>query len=213
MKDKANIGKVVKWIARGLFILSCLCFCFYFCIRSSWKEVLAEEQMIEMVRELETSRQVPRGVKEKLVKIYPSILKEGVTSHIVDGLVGETSNELCPCRDVVRMLHLDFTKGTRSMSGFYEISLIWEIESRVSQEQCLNYYLEHIGFIKSKGVWEVAKVKYGKPLEEITDEQEFELILSMRNPSLYNKIRRPDLFENEMKKLRETFKDKPNPAD
>jgi hypothetical protein len=190
-------AKVFRWffvIVTGVALFS------YFIVRTAWKYVLTEAEMIEIVTGIQRSNELPNDFKDVLIKVYPNILSSGSSTYLLMDILGQRVNAPCPCRESLRMHFVNFTDRTRWLAGFYQISAIWELESRLSQHQCLNFYSEHISFKDgSKGLWEGAVSIYGRKLSELAEEEQLELILTMKNPSLYEKQRRPDLFEKEMK--------------
>lgn len=69
-----------------------------------------------------------------------------------------------------------------------------ELERRYTKDQILEYYLNSVFFgSNAYGVAAAAHEFFGKPLSDVTVEEAATLAVLVRNPSLYNPRKRPDL--------------------
>jgi membrane peptidoglycan carboxypeptidase len=77
------------------------------------------------------------------------------------------------------------------------------LEDRITQEQCLALLLEHYDFMRGvKGVENASLEYFGDSLNHLNEDQHIELIMMVKNPSLYDKTRRPDIFQAEFERLK-----------
>lgn len=126
--------------------------------------------------------------------VYPEALKRGLWNYIGTEAITGNYNE-CPCRDAAYPFISILKAG-----NFYKAALVaFQIENIATQRQCLEFVLNNMYFSNGvKGINNAAKRFYEKELAELNDDQALELIVMAKNPSLYNKERRPELIKQQV---------------
>jgi membrane peptidoglycan carboxypeptidase len=71
---------------------------------------------------------------------------------------------------------------------YYIVQLNFVLQDNLTQQQCLNKSLEKTDFTNRViGVENFAMRYFGKPLKELNEDQVLEILVRLKNPSLYNK--------------------------
>jgi hypothetical protein len=195
------ILKLLTWT--GLFLIVLLSGC-YLWVKSSWSDIITVKQLNQLTSDIKEVQAIPDNFKKTLTQVYPDIFDKGLNGHALDQLLTDKDYQPCPCRQVAMMLRIDYTKAKRIVRNFYPASLTWAVEERVSQEQCMAYYLENFDFTHGVlGIHHASDYYFNNQLENLSIEQQLELILKLKNPYLYDKKKRPELYNKKLTELKE----------
>ena len=83
------------------------------------------------------------------------------------------------------------------------LSVGLSLDKDVSPKKCLDFYLSRFDFLYSTiGIQNASKFYYQKDLEQLSDDEMFELSVMTLNPAFYNKIRRPDILKEKVEKVK-----------
>lgn len=196
-----KVLKIAIWIS--LILITLLTGC-YLWVRTSWSDIISEKQLDQLTTDIINTKPLPENFKITIKSIYPEIFEASLNEHAVGQLISDRDTQPCPCRLVAKSLNFDLIKAKKSVGNYYPASLTWAIENRVSQEECLAYYLNHYSFTKDvKGIKNASEFYFNDRIESLNIEQQIELIIKLFYPPLYNKEKRPDLFNTEIITLRE----------
>lgn len=195
--------RAIKFIGIGSGILIAVLLVGICWVRGSWKDVYDQNQLDYMVERARIAPELPTGFTTTLTAVYPNVLDQGNSMYLLDQLFGSREIALCPCRQLAQRTMPDHSRMERGARVLYPISFTWALEGRVSQEQCLALLLQHFDFTRGVNGIENASLEYfGDSLEHLNDDQHIELIMMIKNPSLYDKARRPELFKAEFERLK-----------
>lgn len=174
----------------------------YFFIKNSWSKFLTEQEVEQLVEYIETSEDLPHNVTDLFEKIYPGLYENYLNKAFIKSIY--SSNQiLCPCRLAANNLPIDFTKAYKAVRHYYPATITWKIEEKTTQRKCFDFFLQSFDFTDNIiGVGQAAKIYFDKELEDLTEDEILEIILRTKNSSLYNKRKFPDLFEEELNKLK-----------
>jgi len=192
--------KIFKWI--GLLAIILL-IAFYFKIKNAWTDVYSAEQLSTLVIKINEAEALPSIFLVTMSEVYPGFLEKGVLIQSTQKFLTRNSNIQCPCEDLSRTININHQNRRRQNEKLYSISLAMAIEDKVEQDQCLAFYLERFDFTNGLiGIESASIYYYGKNLAKLTTEQQLELILMIKNPALYNKNKRPEIFDRELENLK-----------
>ena len=109
-------------------------------------------------------------------------------------ILSENYSERCSC--------LDANYGLLVWNSLERISLGIQLDNKIGSKKCLEYYLNNIDFTNHViGVKNASRVFYNKELEKLSDIEMIELSMISRNPSFYNKKKRPDVVKRRLNEL------------
>lgn len=186
--------KIIKFTLKALFLIVFLGVVFIQYLKSDWNKAIDEGNFNNIKTAIVNAKPLP----PEFLKVYKSIYPITTTNGIIYNRFTEQYDTKCPCNEISLMLH-SFYKNN-STSNNYVLS--WKLEKQVTQEQCLNYYLQNADFLyNNKGVYEASNYYFQKELSELNFEQMATLIIMIDNPSLYNPKRRPELIKKRIKEI------------
>lgn len=155
-----------------------------------------------MVKEIKNAEKLP----ERFYKIYetqnPNSLTYSLKKQMFMALL--TSNFRKPPSSQVAVYTILLWNNNISSRNYKlrEISFSWKIESQVSQRECLNFIVNKEGFLYGiKGIKKASKKYFDKKLEDLNDKELASLVLMMKNPRMYNPIRRKKILEQKVEQL------------
>jgi hypothetical protein len=193
--------KILGWCSMiGLIAM----IAFLFWLRGLWSDVYSHQQLNEIVTEARAAPALPTNFKTTLLKIHPTILSDGMFRHMFRMIPKSREFTPCPCRQLGYMVMPELDQMTRGARSFYGPSFIWAIERQVDQEQCLALLLERYDFTHGiRGIEQASQTYFGDSLTNLSEDQHIELILKFRNPMMYDKVRRPEIYRAEFDRLKE----------
>uniref|UniRef100_UPI0040479C08 transglycosylase domain-containing protein n=1 Tax=Flavobacterium sp. TaxID=239 RepID=UPI0040479C08 len=186
--------KIIKFTLKALFLIVFLGVVFIQYLKSDWNKAIDEGDLNNLKTAIANVKPLP----PEFLKIYKSIYPITTTNGLLYNRITEQYGSGCPCNRISQ-IHPSLTKNN-STSNNYVLS--WKLEKQVTQEQCLNYYLQNVDFLyNNKGVYEASNYYFQKELSELNFEQMATLIIMTNNPSLYNPKRRPELIKKRIKEI------------
>jgi hypothetical protein len=186
--------KIIKFSLKALFLIVFLGVVFIQYLKSDWNKAIDESDFNNIKTAIANAKPLP----PEFLKIYKSINPITTTNGLLYNRITEQYGSGCPCNRISQ-IHPSLTKNN-STSNNYVLS--WKLEKQVTQEQCLNYYLQNVDFLyNNKGVYEASNYYFQKELSELNFEQMATLIIMTNNPSLYNPKRRPELIKKRIKEI------------
>jgi len=196
-----KVLRITMWIG---FILITLLTGSYLWVRTSWSEIITEKQLDQLTSDISDTKPIPQNFKHTLTIIYPDIFETNLNGYAIQQLTTNDEKQICPCRQVAKSLQFDIQKAKKSVGNYYPASLTWAIEEQVSQEQCLAYYISQYSFSENIiGIDNACILFFNEKIDNLNIEQQIELIIRLFYPPLYDKVKRPDLFNAEMSILKE----------
>ncbi|WP_103070439.1 transglycosylase domain-containing protein [Aquimarina sediminis] len=203
MKKYLKTIKVVL-ILGILFFVGC-----YFYAKNYWKNFSSEAQILALTTEIRNAKKLP----EKFYELYkienPNTLTHSLNRLMVTAIF--TSDFIKPPSSSVAIFYENSKefKGVIYRYKLREISLSWEIESKVSQKECLNWIAAKYDFMNEAiGIESASNLYFKKNLHKLTERELACLVIMMRNPSLYNPFRRKELVDKKTNELLAKLKDK-----
>lgn len=181
IKFKPKTKLIFTAISIGIiFILIIFTYVYYIPYLTTEK---SERTRIESI--IGSTPELPIRFYEIYNTIYPKSLDQGQLFYLVGREFNNRSE--CPCR-----LAASATEWISS----YRLSLpqkTFFIESFASQKECLNYFASITYFGNDiRGIKNASLAMFNKNIEDLNDKEYIEIILVMKNPSLYNKKRHPE---------------------
>lgn len=166
----------------SLFLLTSFFFILF--SKSDFNKSFDEKNLEELILNISSSEKIP----DSFFKLYDSLENITNTNGIIYGnFINQNKNRTCPCLQVSQF-HSNL-RGKNSLLG-NEYILAWKLEKKVTQKDCLQYFLEHTDFLYGNiGIQKASNFFYQKPLIAIDESQKIVLIKMMKNPYLFNPIK------------------------
>ncbi len=138
--------------------------------------IIDKEDREYIIKEIETSPKLGNRFYEIYELVKPKTLKPDFSQHF---FIHRSSNGgYCACREAV--YEAIYPKYT---SAFEIMPLVSFVESKISKERCLDYYVIKRLDENDLGIRKV----FGKDMEELDDRELIELALILQNPYWYKK--------------------------
>ncbi|MCO6148414.1 transglycosylase domain-containing protein [Flavobacterium sp. NRK1] len=183
-----------------IFVLSILlivaAFFTYIRFGGYWIESKSDrDKMIDFVK---TAHPLPDNFINVYRDLYPEAINNNGWKYIFKSAGFDKALESPSIRTV------EYFAISRFHGSFFFIAqLNFVLEDNVTQLQCLNRNLSVMDFTKGViGIENASKQYFSKPLEELNEDEILEIITRIYNPSLYNKERRPEIFQNKLNALK-----------
>lgn len=161
----------------------------YFFLDSSLKK--------ELIELIETSPNLPERFYELYEVAYPKSLENNYLRYIIDKQILEKHESELPSISIAYNSNLGWSRF-----AIKQIMLTFYIEDKTTQKECLNFYAQDFDFLyKNVGVERASLFYFEKELENLNDREMMSLIVMMKNPSLYNPIRKPERVETKVEEL------------
>ncbi len=169
----------------------------YFFIYNYYKNFVSEAELRNIILKINSTE----IISSEFIEVYSKVNNYDVTystnnflfSLPYNKLIGNYS-EKCPC--------FDANYGLLVYNTLERISLGIQLDKKNGSKKCLEYYLNNIEFPNNViGVNVASRVIYNKDLQELNNVEMIELSMISRNPSLYNKKKRPDLVKTRLNEL------------
>lgn len=150
--------------------------------KSDFNKSFDEKQLEKLILNISSSEKIP----DSFFKLYDSLENITNTNGVIYGNI-INKNSSCPCLQVSQF-HSNL-RGKNLLFG-NEYILAWKLEKKVTQKDCLQYFLEHTDFLYGNiGIQKASDFFYQKPLIAIDESQKIVLIKMMRNPYLFNPMK------------------------
>ena len=171
-------------------------------LKTTWKKFITEKQLIELISEIKSSKDLPNRFYELYDKEYPKSLDYSTNKLLLKNLFSkEKYNSPSITASIISGFSTNHNRDSR-LTKPREYILSLKLEEETTQKQCLNWVTEKYDFTnRIIGIENASMFYFQKDLEKLNDEELTKLIVIMINPSLYNPSRRKELFENKVKEL------------
>lgn len=156
---------------------------FFSYIRYGGYLLISKEDRDKIICEIKAAPQLPDNFMAVYNDLYPKALTNSGWKYVYNNLILDKKIE-CPSRAIAH-----FYASSRMHGEFYYIvQLNFVLQDNLTQQQCLNKSLEKTDFTNRViGVENFAMRYFGKPLKELNEDQVLEILVRLKNPSLYNK--------------------------
>ncbi len=183
MKKIGKIGLLTLFS----FLLVLLASGYIYLTKSAYWKIPRNERE-EMVAVIKAAPALPDRFYELYNKVYSQSLEKGQFYYFLKRNKGFSE---CPCR--IAAYHVSLLSP---LYGVGYVSVAFWLEDKVSQKECLNYYVSKQDFTsRIFGLSQASEFYFDKPMEQLTDRETVELILMMRNPSYFDKRRYSDRLD------------------
>lgn len=188
----------------------------YYWVTTRWKTVLPESKMLALAEEVNSTPELPSLFDETYDKLYPGqrfVTMQENLLHIALSLAGAQHHvSRCECSSLSMQSFIRFTDPVREtddhgktmmiISGHSQYFLGWGLQKYASPAKCFDYNIH--AFVEEfkrspKALAELLQT----PLSEMNEVQVLEFYLLMQAPSIYDKYRNPDRFEQGMKRMKD----------
>ena len=184
MKLIKRLFKIFVWILIiGVFSL----FITYFYLKSTWQDVVTDDELTEIVTKIKFAKDLPDKFYELYEQEYPNMLSSSLNKQIFKGVF---SNDFVKSPSLIASMISDLSRkdeDSTRISNRKAYTLAWKIEEQATQKECLNWALENYKFdLYIHGINEVAQFYYKKDVSKLTDRELNDIILLMKEPSIVN---------------------------
>ena len=175
---------------------------FYF--KYSVRQIVTEEKLNQIIQEINSAPTISQNFKDTYSKVYPNVFKDNLNATLKNAIFGN-EQEQCPSRQVANQYWwlIADTKSEITRKLHYA-GLVWTLEDNITQEKCFEYYMSHFDFTSNaKGINQASLMFYNKSLDSLTVDEQLGIILLIKNPAYFNRLRFPDRYEKAVKELKE----------
>ncbi len=187
-------------------------------MKGSWKSFTSKKTIVEFSEEVRRTEPLPDYFYELYSTDNNISLKNSHKKYLLKNLSkfnDFTNNDysMPPSLSLAKSIgqrireNRDRNKQRRDYL-FYEVSLAWKLEELTTQYECLNWLVKNYEFVYDiKGVEKASQYFYNKSLTELDTLETASVVIMMRNPSLYNPVKREELVKKESLMLIEKLED------
>ena len=200
---KAKI--ILRTILLTTISIMLILFGLYIWLNHRIDNVIDKETYNNLVEAIKASEDLP----DRFYEIYGQVTKFDEKSTTNKYLSNELLNmqnyhmkNSCPCFDISSEFAFNATIDYR-MFGINKITIGLTLDKDVSPKKCLDFYLSKFDFLYSIiGIKNASQFYYQKDLEQLSDDEMFELSVMTLNPAFYNKIRKSENLKKKMEELK-----------
>ena len=185
----------------SLFILLII-FCIYLFITNAWRFDFTENEIQLYVSEINKSDSLPDMFYEYYNIDTDFSLEENTLGFLAKSFF--LKNQHRPISNWLANIIYVTNRKDRSFQRLlrHQLFLAIKIENEVDSKQQFNFVLDNIDFVNGQvGVKSVSKFYFNKDVNELDNIEIATIVVMLRNPSLYNPIRRPEKVKIEAEKL------------
>lgn len=179
------LKRIIKYVLI-LTVISCIgVFLFLQYLKSDLNASIDETAIEDLAHQITNAESFP----DSFYRLYDSLERVSNTNKFILNklFTSELRQKSCPCLQVAQY-HSTIRGKNRLLGNEYVLS--WKLEKKVSQTACLNYLLSYTDFTRGNiGIRNAALFYYNQPLNDLTIQQQANLIKMMKNPSLYRNLR------------------------
>lgn len=179
--------KLIKKLAIYTVILILLAIAFFFSyIRYGGYWLTDEETRSEIISEIKAAPQLPDNFMRIYNDLYPEAMEKSGWKYVFSRLPFGQRHEYSPSMAIA------YECGASRLHGafFYIEQFNFVLEDSLTPQECLNKYLQMVDFGRAIGVEDAAQVYFNKSLDQLNEDQVLEILVRLKNPSLYNKERK-----------------------
>jgi len=166
----------MKKLLKLLIVIVIISILAYQFLLSDFNPMFKDESFISLTESLKNAREENlNSIAEIDNKIYKKIEKRR-----------------CDCESAV----LNIGPYRHGFSLTKKLQLL-KVQREFTESDCLKFELLNTVFLnKIKGIQETSKIYFNKTIEELNEEEKITFIVMLKNPSLYNPLRRKEKVEN-----------------
>ncbi|KGO86271.1 hypothetical protein Q765_11875 [Flavobacterium rivuli WB 3.3-2 = DSM 21788] len=193
----------LKKIIRYFLMLTGITILFIFCYLCFGGYIITNKQeRQQLFKDIKLAPKLPDNFLKVYKTLYPEALKNNGWHYL---FTNEGFNKQIESPSVEMAILYGQTRLHGSFGYFVQYNFM--IEDNITQEQCLNRILQVTDFGRGIiGVEEASKQYFHKPLKMLSDMKTLEIITRIQNPQLYDKQRRPKIFEDRLNTLKNQFR-------
>ncbi|MBI1288920.1 MAG: hypothetical protein GC178_15235 [Flavobacteriales bacterium] len=155
-----------------------------------------EKEVRQLQSGVMNAEELPSAFLEVYAQVSPIVTTKGI---LYDWALKNYDNQ-CPCLNVVGINHHLYYKNYWLFGNRYIMSL--KLERMVSQEECLSFLVHHYDFLYGNtDIYGAARFYFDKDFNDLDRKEFATLAIMLRNSSLYNPKKRPELIEERLKEL------------
>jgi len=197
MKKRIIKILVIVIITSSLLFVSLIIY-----IKNDWKSFTTEKEMTELIVKIKNAEQLPKKFYELYELDNPKSLDCGINGQIINYLLGYKyivpPSELASWLSRFSYNHVFDKRRVK----YRNISISWKLEAETTQKQCLNWVVGQYDFLyRSIGIKKASKYYFNKEINELDEFELATFVIMMRNPSLYNPIKRKKTVDIAAKEL------------
>jgi len=198
MKQKVSILKLIKKIIFFIIITGfVLILGVYAWLNLRISSIVTDSEYKEIINEINKSKELTTEFYSQFEKVYGmNSTNDWFVISILKTIQGKSMNTECPCRLAAYRFHQG--NGTANNT-----TLAFALENSVGKKKCLDFYIKNFDFLYNNiGIENAAKYYYKKNGADLTKDEILELVIMIKNPSYYNKIRHPERLKNAVRKYK-----------
>lgn len=158
--------------------------------------IIDKSEKEHLVNEIKNAPQLPDRFYEIYDMVYPNALEK--STFLSYFYKGRQNNQKCPCGEAAYF----------GMYGKYfgiKLRLLsFILDDYVTQKECLNFYTTKIDFLHGNiGMENFSESYFNKDIYSLNDKEIVEIIIIMKNPSLYSRKRNPERLDLEINRILE----------
>ncbi|MBA3970746.1 MAG: transglycosylase domain-containing protein [Bacteroidetes bacterium] len=172
-------------------------------LRYSAKEIVTKPTFTEIISQINAAPTLPKGLKDTYSQVYPDIFNTSFNEALLSSILNK-QREPVPSRQLGSWFWMRVGGSENGLMRHLNFAgFIWSVEDNVTQEKCFEYYVSRFDFTnKAIGMYAASQKFYHKPLDSLTYDEQLGMILMLKNPAYYNKLRYPDRFQIGINKLK-----------
>jgi len=199
-------------ISLGLFLVLILIGLYgYFHIKNCWKSFTAESNLLEVTTNIKKAEPLPDLFYSLYNAEKQNSFKFNHRRQLINSLFTDKYSNPPSYSVAMYLGHLikepSNTENQRRDFLFYPYSLTWKLEKSTNQYECVNWLARNCDFVyNQKGIEEAALFFYKKTVTDLDSMEMASIVIMMKNPALYNPIRRPELVKEKSSNLIEKLR-------
>jgi len=195
---------MMKLIAKilGLFFLGLLLFVFIFIVylKSDYNASFVPSEVNQTITDIKNAKPLP----ESFIKVYDQVNGFSTTNQIILHQFFSDYSKHCPCLELTYNQRHLFNYKERFTGNRYVLA--WKFEKELSPDQCLNALAAYYDFTHdARDIYQAARFYFQRELGDLNWDEMATLSLMMRNSSLYNPRRRPELVKKTLEDIKATM--------
>ena len=194
-----QLKKIIRYFLMLTGISILLIFCY---LRFGGYIITNKVERDHLFKDIRSAPQLPNNFLKVYKTVYPEALKNNGWHY---AFANKGFNKQIESPSVEIAILYGQTRLHGSFGYFVQYNFM--IEDNTTQKQCLNKILQVTDFGRGiRGVEEASKQYFHKPLKMLSDMKTLEIITRLQNPQLYDKQRRPKIFEDRLNTLKNQFR-------
>lgn len=180
-----SIKKLFKFVIGILVIgvFGAILSCFY--LKSTWKDIVSEDELTEFVQRVELADELPERFYVLYNQAYPDVFNRNLNEQVARGLFSKNFTKSPSVLAAMISKHSRKDNDSTRISDKKAYVLAWKLEDATSQKQCLNWVLDNYQFsVEFKGIKDIARYYFVKEVQYLTDKEIKDIIQLMKKPSL-----------------------------